>query len=364
MSALPADVQRLMRPSAAALEPYDPAFTPVAVNLSANENAYGLPESAHAAMVEAVAQAVANRYPVPLANDLRAALADLHGVAPEQVIVGNGGDELLFNLFLAFGGAGHTVVHCPPDFSVYDLYGELAECEMRPVWRDLETFALDEEGLLEAARDASVTIITSPNNPTSDLAPRALIERLCQESAGLVLADEAYMEFAPEGSSCVDLLAAYPNLLVLRTFSKAYALAGARVGYVMGSPGVISALAAVRQPYSVSSLDQAAALAVLSHREELEAVVAQIVRNREVLREALLAMEPLGVRVWPAAGNFLLIRVPQAADVRRRLRDEHEVLVRDFSSAPGLDGCLRVTVGTEEENRRFIEGLTAILRGE
>lgn len=357
-------ITRLMRPSAAALQPYDPAFAPVDVNLSANENSYGLPASVHNALIEALSEVPLHRYPDAMASRLRAKLASLYGLTPEHLIVGNGGDELLFNLFLAFGGADHVVVHCPPDFSVYDVYARLAECRVQPVWRDAETFALNEDALIEASRTATLTVVTSPNNPTGNLISRSLIERLCQASQGLVLIDEAYMEFAPAGSSCVDLLGVYDNLIVLRTLSKAYALAGARLGYVLADPSVIAALAAVRQPYSVSALDQAAALVVVEHRKELAPTVDTIVANRAALATALTTLESSGVRCWPSAANFLLVRVPHAHDIRCRLRDEYDVLVRDFSAAPGLADCLRITVGTVEEHTRLMDGLTALVGGE
>ena len=240
-----------MRPSAAALEPYDPAFSPVDVVLSANENNYGVPPEVAPALAEAVTSAAWNRYPVPLGGELREKLAAWHGVAPEQVIVGNGGDELLFNFFLAFGGAGHALVSCPPTFSVYGLYASMVETPVVEVPREKD-FAPNVDALVEAARSATLVVVTSPNNPTGDLFPREGVRRLCEACPGIVLVDEAYIEFADPGSTVEDMLGEYQNLAVLHTFSKAFALAGARVGYVLASPAVVAALAAVRQPYSVS----------------------------------------------------------------------------------------------------------------
>jgi histidinol-phosphate aminotransferase len=360
---IPVAVQKLMRPSAAALEPYDPAFSPVEVNLSANENSFGLPDGLREAVARSLAKAPTNRYPLPLAPSVREILSEMYGVGPEHIICGNGGDELLFNLFVAFGGAGHTVLHCPPDFSVYDLYAGLLECDLQEISRDPQTFDVDEKALIAASSEATLTVVTSPNNPTGNVISHDLVVRLCEACPGLVLIDEAYMEFADTGSSCVDLLQTYDNLVVLRTLSKAYALAGVRLGYMLASPGVISALAAVRQPYSISVLDQTAAKAVLERREELGRTLEQIKEGRSRLYSELQGLSSKGLEVWPSQANFLLVRLPHAHEVRCQLRDDFSVLVRDFSSAPGLKDCLRLTVGTPQDNERLIDGFRQILEG-
>lgn len=363
MADITPEVRALMRPSAAALEPYDPAFSPVDVILSANENNYGIPPEVAPILAEAVAGAAWNRYPAPLGGRLRARLAAWHGVAPEQVIIGNGGDELLFNLFLAFGGAGHTLVSCPPTFSVYGLYASMVETPVAEVFRGRD-FAPNVDALAEAARTATLVVVTSPNNPTGDLFPREGVRRLCEACPGIVLVDEAYIEFSDPGSSVDDLLGEYENLAVLHTFSKAFALAGTRVGYVLAGAPVVAALAAVRQPYSVSAPDQAAALAAVTHREAFRPAIEAIRLGRGRLSAMLGGLAALGVRVWPSQANFVCARVPHAHDVWRRLRDEHSILVRDFSSTPGLEGCLRITVGTPGEIDLVAAALDTILKGE
>ena len=207
-------------------------------------------------------------------------------------------------------------------------------------------------------------VVTSPNNPTGDLFPREGVRRLCEACPGIVLVDEAYIEFADPGSTVEDMLGEYQNLAVLHTFSKAFALAGARVGYVLASPAVVAALAAVRQPYSVSVLDQAAALAAVTHRDAFQPAIQAIRQDRSRLSNMLGGLAPLGVRVWPSQANFLCVRVPHAHEVWCRLRDEHSILVRDFSSTPGLEDCLRITVGKPEENDLVVAALTSILKGE
>ncbi|WP_130811787.1 histidinol-phosphate transaminase [Olsenella sp. Marseille-P4559] len=363
MAGIAPEVRALMRPSAAALDPYDPAFSPVDVILSANENNYGIPPEVAPALAAAVTEAAWNRYPVPLGGELRSQIAAWHNVAPERVIIGNGGDELLFNFFLAFGGAGHALVSCPPTFSVYGLYASMVETPVIEVAREKD-FAPNVDALVEAARTAMLVVVTSPNNPTGDLFPRDGVRRLCEACPGIVLVDEAYMEFADPGSSVEGLLPTYDNLAVLHTFSKAFALAGARVGYVLASAPVVAALAAVRQPYSVSVLDQAAALAAVTHRDAFLPAIEAIRMDRTRLSATLAGLASLGVRVWPSQANFICVRVPHARDAWRRLRDERSILVRDFSSTPGLEDCLRITVGKPEENDLVVGALTSILKGE
>ena len=204
-----------------------------------------------------------NRYPDPMANDLRDALARRHGTDRAHVVVGNGGDELLFNLLFAFGGPGRVLVTCPPDFAEYANFARMTETEVRGVPRDADDFSIDADALVAAAEGAALVILTSPNNPTGDLVDRALVRRLLDETDALVLVDEAYVEFAGEERSLVGLVADNPRLMVLRTLSKAFALAGLRVGYLVADPAVVGALAAVRQIYSVDVLAQAVALALV-----------------------------------------------------------------------------------------------------
>ena len=359
MAQLSDRVKALVQPHLRTLEPYDPNFTPTRVNLSANENTYDVPASARALIDEALAATPTNRYPDPMSNDLRDELAAWHGVSRENVIVGNGGDELLYNFLLAFGGPDRTLVNVPPTFSEYAFFASLTQTGVRDVWRDPETLLPRADELVAAAGEASLVILTSPNNPTGDVAALELVARVCDACPGLVMVDEAYGEFAGPATSAEALLSEHDNLLVLHTLSKAFALAGARCGYVIAAPDVIDALAAVRQIYSVNVFTQAAALAAVRARAEFDPTVEKIVSERSRLHESLARVE--GVRVWPSEGNFVLARMAGASRVRERLCDERSILVRDFSCAPGLADCLRITVGTPEENDAVIEALSEIV---
>ena len=356
------DVARRVRPALAGFEPYDPAFAPCKINLSANENTHELPAAVAAALRDAMVATPLNRYPDPLANDLRDALAARHGVSRGSVMVGNGGDELLFNLLFAFGGPGRALVTCPPDFSEYANFAKMCETPHVEVWRRPGDFSIDGDALVAAARDASLVILTSPNNPTGDLLDPAIVRRVLDETDALVLVDEAYVEFAGEDASLVGWVADESRLMVLRTLSKAFALAGLRCGYLVADPAVVDMLSAIRQIYSEDVVAQSVARVAVEMRGEMAGVVADIVAERNRVYDELVAMD--GAEVWPSAANFLLVRMAGASRVRARLRDEFSILVRDFSYAPGLDGCLRISVGTREENDALLVALARLVGDE
>lgn len=367
MAELSSRMKELVQPYLAGIEPYDPNFTPTRINLSANENTYPLPEGVRAAVDSAVAATPLNRYPDPMSNALRDELAAWQGVARENICVGNGGDELLYNFLLAFGGEGRVLLNCPPCFSEYAFFASLVGgTEVHDVWRNPDTFELEQEAVLAAAPECNLAIITSPNNPTGDPAPLAFIGELCNACPGMVMVDEAYGEFASAESSALSLLAAHPNLVILHTLSKAFGAAGTRCGYVIAAPEVIDVFAAIRQIYSVNVLTQAAALACVKARAAYKPVVAQIISERARVFKALQSMGESGlpVDVWPSEANFLLVRCKNATRVRERLRDEYSILIRDFSYAPGLADCLRITVGTPEENTEVLAAFEALVKEE
>ncbi len=354
----------LVQPYLAGIEPYDPNFTPTRINLSANENTYPLPAGVREKIDAALAQTPLNRYPDPMSNELRDELAAWHGVARENICVGNGGDELLYNFLLAFGGQGRTLLNCPPCFSEYAFFASLAQTEVVDVWRDPETYLLDEEAVLAAAPQANMVIVTSPNNPTGDVLSLEFIERLCAACPGIVMVDEAYGEFVQIGASSIALLERCPNLVILHTLSKAFGEAGIRCGYVIAAPDIIEVFAAIRQIYSVNVLTQAAALAAVRARAEFRPVVDQVCLERDRMLAELPCIAGGRIRVWPSEGNFVLARMEGASRIRERLRDEHSILVRDFSYAPGLADCLRITIGTPDENNAVLAALAALLEEE
>ncbi len=294
-----------------------------------------------------------------MSDALRDEIAAVNDVSRAQVCVGNGGDELLYNFLLAFGGRNRSVLICPPCFSEYAFFAQLTETNVRTAGRDPRTLTLDEEALLACARTCDLVIVTSPNNPTGDLADLGLIERVCHACHGLVMVDEAYIEFAGEDASALPLLAHLDNLVILRTLSKAYGAAGTRCGYVMAATDIIDALSAVRQIYSVnvltrqprSPLCESAAPSSRSPPPSSPNAHGCSVPSRNS------PASPYG----RAARTSFLVRMAGATAIRNRLRDEYSILVRDFSSAAGLEDCLRITVGTPKENDAVIAALTELL---
>ena len=344
---------RRVRPAApqlAGLEPYDPKYLPAEAFLSANENPCDVEAALRAEIVREIRRTALNRYPDPLANDLRDLIAEANGLDRDQVLVGNGGDELLFDLALAWGGPGRTFLNLPPTFSVYATNAQLTNTRIVEVARRAD-FSLDEEAVLArvAAGDIDYVIVTSPNNPTGERAPEDFVLRLLDATDALVVVDEAYFEFSRR--TLRPYLESHENLLILRTFSKAFSLAGVRVGYVLGHAHVIRELVKVRQP---------AARVVFANRATFEPGIAAIIEERERLMRGLLTLP--GVTPFPSDANYILFRM-EGADAAWAFLYERGVLVRDFSHAPLLEGCLRVTVGTPEQNDGFLAALRDFIMG-
>lgn len=337
--------------------PYDPKYLPADVMISANENPRSVPAEVQEKIATAIAKVDMNRYPDPLANQLRTLIGEAWGYAKDYVLMGNGGDELLFNIALTWGGPDRTMLTTPPTFSVYEANAALTETNVVSVPRQSD-FSLDEQALLDRVSqgDIDYIVVTTPNNPTGNSTPVAFIKQLLEATDALVMVDEAYGEFG--GESMIPYLRDYPNLLVLKTFSKAYSLAGVRLGYIMANPPVIQEFIKVRQPYSVDAVSQAIGEVVYENRALLQPGIDDIIEQRAVLIDELAKLP--GVDVFPSDANFILVHVPNAGDVWQKLLDR-SVLVRDFSHSANLPDCLRISVGTKEENERLLAALREVL---
>ena len=363
------------------LEPYDPKALPARIRLAANENPLDVPVEVKDAVARRLADLAFNRYPDPCANGLRELIAanigqmalplaapgsrsrsEMPALEAGNIVVGNGGDELLFNLFLAFGGPDGGVLTMPPGFSVYDIDAQLTGTPVVHVPRSAD-MRIDEQAVLDRlAVDStiSIVVITSPNNPTGDCAEGGFIRKVLEATDALVLVDEAYGEFA--GRTCIPLVPEHGNLCVLRTFSKAYALAGVRLGYVVAQPGVVEKLLMVRQPYSVDAVSQAIGEEVCRHLDAFTAGIRGIVERRELLYRKLSNIK--GVEVFPSCSNYLMVRVAGAQLVWETMVAEDGILVRNLTSQEGLSDCLRITVGTHEENEAVLDSLARnVMRG-
>ena len=343
-------------PQLAQIEPYDPKYIPAEVMISANENASDVPFELRREIEREVRKVAFNRYPDPLSNDLRDLIADANGLDRDQVLMSNGGDELLFDMALAWGGPGRTFLNMPPTFSVYKNNAQLTNTTIVDVLRKPD-FSIDEEAVLArlAQGDIDFTIVTSPNNPSGNLVDPSFVRRMCEASDALVMVDEAYFEFSRHTAR--PLLGQFENLVILRTFSKAFSLAGVRMGYMLGSERVLREFKKVRQPYSVDAVSQAIARVVYANRAEFEKGIQLIIDERGRMLEELGAIP--GVQPFPSDANYILFRLSadhDAGKVWQQLLDAG-VLVRDFSRSKGLENCLRASVGAPEENTRFMEEL-------
>jgi histidinol-phosphate aminotransferase len=351
-------VTRLERDDLADLDGYHSPQVDVAVRLNTNESPYPPPGAWREAWLDELSALSMHRYPDRDARALRRAIAELHGVAPHNVLAANGSNEVIQLLCLAFGGAGRTAAVFEPTYRLHSHIARITGTAVVSGARD-DNFALDASEVARVVDEAqpSLTFLCSPNNPTGLAERRETVEAALACAPGVVVVDEAYGQFAPWSATA--LLDAGRPLAVVRTYSKTWSMAACRLGYAVATPDVVAAMEKVLLPYHLDAAKQAAGRLALRYRSEMDARVAAVVEERGRIQAALVGLD---VDAWPSDANFVLFR-PRSVDgaeVWRRLLDR-SVLVRDCSSWPGLEGCLRVTVGTPEENTSFIDALRSAL---
>jgi len=357
MAVTPAAGLPPVRADLALFDGYHSPQVDVAVRLNTNESPFPPPQAWLEALHDGLAAIPFHRYPDRKATALRAALAESHGVAPEQVFAANGSNEALLVLCLAYAGAGRAVAVFDPTYALHSHIARVTGADVRVGRRDDE-FRLDpaEVDRLLAGRP-DVTFLCSPNNPTGRAEPRAAVDDVLGRVPGLLVVDEAYGQFAPW--SAMELVGDDVPLVVVRTYSKTWSMAAARLGYLVGPAALVAELEKVALPYHLDAVKQVAGRLALRFRSEMEARVATIVEERGRVAAALA---DLPVDAWPSDANFILFRPRQreGRDVWQGLL-ERSVLVRDCSAWPALDGCLRVTIGTPDENRSFLAALREVL---
>ncbi|HLH68624.1 MAG TPA: histidinol-phosphate transaminase [Candidatus Dormibacteraeota bacterium] len=352
--------ERFLKPALREFVPYVPGRQPPELEgwIKLNTNEAPWPPSPR--VLDAVREAVdgdLRLYPHPLAVTAREAIARFHGLSPAQVALGNGADDLIAMCFRAFVPKGARVAYLEPSYPLFAPLCRMHEAEpsvhaLGPTWEVPDSFIAD---------PAPLKFLVNPNSPTASWVDRAVVREVVRHAPGVVVLDEAYVDFAP--ATCIDLLAeGWENLIVLRTFSKAYALAGMRVGYAASTTGLISALDLVKDSYNVDRLAIVAAVAAIEDREYHDRLVAYVVEERAWLGDRL---REAGFHVGPSATNFLFAQPPPGWDAARLVEElgRRRILIRHFGHGLAA-GWVRVTVGTREQHLRLLEALKEVMVGD
>lgn len=343
------DLEAIIRPSIKKLKPYSSArdefSTPTEemVFLDANENPYG----------DGI-----NRYPDPYQCELKEVLANVKGVKPNQLLIGNGSDEVLDLLFRAFCEPGMAnVITLPPTYGMYSVLSEINNVAVYEVPLD-HTWQPEISKILDSIdTQTRMIFFCSPNNPTGNLMDPERVKVILESFSGIVVIDEAYIDFTTSASWTV-LLNQYPNLVVVQTLSKAYALAGARVGFAIASPEIVSVLNKIKPPYNVNALSQQKALETLANPKEADQFLAEIKEQKQVLKQGLKALDFVE-RIYESEANFILFIVDDADKRYRELLDKG-LVVRKRSGLEGCKNALRISMGTVTENEKLIAALNQL----
>lgn len=345
------DLSALLRPHIATLQPYtsarDEYMGKEGIFLDANENPFG-----------SATETTLSRYPDPYQWDIKNSLAQLKKVNPTQIFLGNGSDEAIDLLFRVTCTPGKDkVILLPPTYGMYEVSAGINNVSVQKISLTPD-FQLDVPAILAAiTAETKLICICSPNNPSGNKMIREDVYEILDKFPGIVLIDEAYIDFNDEQSFTEDL-SRFPNLIVIQTFSKAWGLASLRMGMAFASEELIRVLNLVKPPYNISGLTQSHVLEALQHVGKVEEMVRQILNERTRLREKLNAL-PFVDRVFPSQANFLLVKIPKAKSFYNQLI-ERKIIVRNRSNVQLCENCLRITIGTPKENHALLQALEAI----
>jgi histidinol-phosphate aminotransferase len=339
------------------MEGYHSPQVDVAVRLNTNEAPEPPPPAFTQQLAEAVRAIDWHRYPDRAHRELRAAIAAHHGVEPSQVFAANGSNEVLQTLCLAYGGPGRVACLFEPTYALHAHIARITGTTLAVGERaDDLSLDLDEVQRVLDTEAPAVTFLCSPNNPTGMLEPEAAVRKLADAAPGVLVVDEAYGQFAPW--SALELVDDSRSLVVIRTFSKTWSMAAARLGYLVGPSWLVAELDKVVLPYHLDALKQVAGTIALRFDREMRARVAALVEERGRVTAALAE---LPVEVWPSAANFVLFRPQRDGHRVWQALLDRSVLVRNCTSWPRLAGCLRVTIGSREENDAFLAALGEVV---
>jgi histidinol-phosphate aminotransferase len=343
-----------------AMEGYHSPQLDVDIRLNTNESPLPPPEAFTESVLEAVRDLHWNRYPDRGATELHEALAGLHGCDPEMIFAANGSNEVLQTLLMVFGGSGRSAAVFEPTYALHSHIAKLLATDLI-VGQRLDDFTISASEVDRVmAQEPDVVFLCSPNNPTGMVETRELVSSIldrCADLGSMLVVDEAYGQFAHW--SAVELIGHETPLLVTRTYSKTWAMAGARLGYGIAPAWAVAELEKAVLPYHLDAVKQAAGVAALRYEVEMEERVAELIAQRQIVTDGLSS---LAVEQWASGANFVLFRPLSrpGEDVWQALV-ERSILVRNCGSWPRLAGCLRVTIGSDQENRAFLAALTEIL---
>jgi histidinol-phosphate aminotransferase len=340
------DLDKITRENIKNLKPYSSARDEYkgkeGIFLDANENSFGSPLNS-----------VYNRYPDPLQLDVKEKLGKIKGLPSQNIFLGNGSDEAIDILFRAFCEPGKdNAIICPPTYGMYEVSANINNVEIIKVPLTAEEFQLDTENILKAINlNTKLVFICCPNNPTGNGVKWNSIKTILDNFSGIVVIDEAYINFASYRSLIPELLN-YPNLVILQTLSKAWGLAGLRVGMAFASEQIIDIFNRIKPPYNINSASQQLVLEALDNTEKINSWIKEIVSERNKLSESL---KKLGfvLKVYPSEANFLLVKTTNAIGIYNLLVSK-QIIIRDRSKVELCEGCLRITIGTKEQNELLL----------
>ncbi len=346
------------------LRPYNPHEVPYKVKLNANENPYGLPEEIIKEILRKAKNLKYSRYPNSNAQRLSEIVSSSLGLTTDNIAIGNGSDELIDYIIKAFSEKGRRIITPAPSFAMYKIYSLINDAHFIEIPLDQNNFSLNEDRVLEEAKraDSSIVFIAYPNSPTGNYFTEEKIIKIIEESGCLVVVDEAYYEFG--GKTFVPLLSRYSNLVILRTFSKAFSIASLRVGYLLSNSEIINEIRKVKSPFNVNSFSQLAAQVVFENKDILKDSMKKVIKERE--KSIIRINELLPFKAYPSQTNFILVEVgsKKNSDLVYNNLLKQGILVQTiydqaFSSSRYF---LRITVGNEEENDILIRGLKNCLK--
>jgi len=345
------DLNLLVRDNIKSLKPYSSARDEfkgeASVFLDANENSFGSPLTRWY-----------NRYPDPLQWKVKEKISPIKGIPPENIFIGNGSDECIDLLIRAFCIPGvDNIMICPPTYGMYEVSAAINDVQVKKVPLTPQ-FQLDLEAIEEGVDDnTKIIFLCSPNNPTANSLNREDIEIILNNYFGIVVIDEAYINFSSSPTFSRNL-ADYPNLVVMQTLSKAWGLAALRVGMAFSSVDIINILNRIKPPYNINQASQELVLKALDEVDQVNDMIREIVQQRGQLQESLSALKNVQI-VYPSDANFLLVKIENARQVYEGLLEEG-IVVRDRSTVILCDDCLRITVGTPAENIQLVHALRKI----